>query len=648
MRKLSRRVILIGASIWLATGGVVRAQEPEVGIKDLKEQIQQLAKIESDAGTPDDVKEINRGFLQKRRERLYSLLKKRQSALQRYQASVGTLLSANENRVIEDELLSIAQSLRELDGELHHATTTEVVNAPVESKSSEREKPAVVVSSASYSVPVLDRLTTGRTRRAAPTSLAAMQAVTCPITITLPDPAKYNNSGNAFPVLDQPSFYVTVKVSPPAGSNKLDDCDLEKFLIQTVNISKGASRTLSHEEPWKDRLAEQKLPVDLAEGENIITVKDAGNNYNSSLSLYMKCTGKNCGKSSAADIAAAGGGAAAGRAADTKEEEPFSPLTAFTRGIAGIDRSGASSADAEQKFLLEFNLRVPIAKKYRGEAYDLNNAVNSRFWAWFNPRITSLAQPTGISVSDINAAGSFFSPISGGKINDISQAFQLLGGFEVALLKPKNSRPIPSGLKDVRSHFAISLFAGGGFITPFSATQSPPQIFKVNQSIIERFPDAKDKDFIAFISQDRSRFFRQYYGGLRLTTNYFKVKSNGEEVPDDRFPGIFDLAFGQNESVTRGCLCGGVVRLEAFYPIPYVKSFYVFGTSLTKLSKPKVATSLILQPPDAVVPITSDKVFLQPVETSDRDFYRIGVGVDLIQLFKKDDKKADTTKPKED
>jgi hypothetical protein len=35
------------------------------------------------------------------------------------------------------------------------------------------------------------------------------------------------------------------------------------------------------------------------------------------------------------------------------------------------------------------------------------------------------------------------------------------------------------------------------------------------------FPGAANYDAIAFVTQDRNRFFRQYFGGMRIETHYF-------------------------------------------------------------------------------------------------------------------------------
>jgi hypothetical protein len=135
------------------------------------------------------------------------------------------------------------------------------------------------------------------------------------------------------------------------------------------------------------------------------------------------------------------------------------------------------------------------------------------------------------------------------------------------------------------------------------------------------------------VNADRNRFFRQYYGGLRLKS-YFVKESNHDEL-DNIFPGIIDLTFGQNETVTGGDLHGGIVRIDGIYPLPFAKGVYVFGSALMKLSKPKIGPPIILQIPETAPEFPSDKVFIQQVPARDADHYRIGVGVDLIRLLKR-------------
>ena len=299
--------------------------------------------------------------------------------------------------------------------------------------------------------------------------------------------------------------------------------------------------------------------------------------------------------------------------------------TAFTRAIIGLEQAAAASAKPEQKLFLEFNLSAPLG----GEE---DKPLTAPVWLWLNPRFTSLPRQLTGTVAEFMTASNFLTPFNAGKVNDIVQGFEFLGGAEFKLGGVSNA--IKSGFgDDTKVRFGLSLVVAAGMATPLGSQQVAPQFFKVNSTVSDAFPGAKGKDFIAFVNADRNRFFRQYYGGLRLKSYYVK-NSNHDEL-DDTFPGIIDLTFGQNETVTGGSLHGGVVRIDGIYPLPFAKGVYVFGSALMKLSKPKIPPPIILQIPEKAPEFPSDNVFIQQVPARDADHYRIGVGVDLIRLLKK-------------
>ncbi len=323
--------------------------------------------------------------------------------------------------------------------------------------------------------------------------------------------------------------------------------------------------------------------------------------------------------------------------------------TPFTRAIVGLEQAAAASASPEQKLFLEFNLTAPIFRKG-------SKPLDAPLWLWLNPRITSLPQTISGSVADFATSAGFTSPFTSGKVNDIVQGFEFLGGVEVPI-KLNNRRvtgAIDSGFgPETKVRFGLSLLAGAGMSTPFD-TQKTLQVFKVNQTVIDRFPAAAGKEFIAFTSGDRNRFFRQYYGGLRLKSYYVKhmVDAHGEPLPgsdealDNVFPGILDVTVGQNEAVTGGKLRGMVFRVEGIYPLPFISgdkkgSIYAFGSAQMKLTHAKTIPPIILQPPDATVVVPGTNVLLQELPPRDADHYRIGVGVDLIRLIKKDNGDAE-------
>ena len=304
--------------------------------------------------------------------------------------------------------------------------------------------------------------------------------------------------------------------------------------------------------------------------------------------------------------------------------------TAFTRAIFGLEQAAAASANPEQKLFLEFNLTAPITKG--------DKPIKAPLWLWLNPRITSLPKQLEGSVAEFATAANFVSPFTSAKVNEIVQGTQFLGGIEVPF-PGALTQAIPSGFGDkAKARFGVSFVLAGGMSTPFS-TQKTIQVFKVNSTVTDAFPGAKGSDFIAFVSGDRNRFFREYYAGLRLKTYYVSAKSGEEDNLANIFPGVIDITFGQNETVTGGDLHGGVVRIDGIYPLPFIKgkyagAIYAFGSVLTKLTKPKITAPVILEPADSTVKVPGEKVFIQQVPPRDTDHYRLGVGVDLIRLLK--------------
>jgi hypothetical protein len=271
----------------------------------------------------------------------------------------------------------------------------------------------------------------------------------------------------------------------------------------------------------------------------------------------------------------------------------------FTRAVVGVDMSAPTSNTLKQSYFVDFNLlaplKLPILKKNE-------DPLENRSWVWLNPRITSLPQATNFSaVSTINETGSFFDTT--GKLNDIANGLDVNGGFELALIKPRDGIPWWGEYVNTQARLSPSLILGVGVSTPFS-TSSTEVSSSVTQAICDAFkapadrtvsdanglicgvqdgkaaikvtpnPDIPEdtglRNFIDFFTPDRSRFFRRYYAGLRLKTYFFSRDVHsyckpfesrpGDEgncaAPYDIFPGIIDLTFGKDEAVTAGRLSG--------------------------------------------------------------------------------------------
>jgi hypothetical protein len=98
----------------------VRAQEVASAgksIGEIKEEYERLLRVERDPSTPEEVKELNRKFLEERRTQLRAALEKRLGALRNYQSSMNGTLSADEGLVVSNSIQALEKELSALAGE---------------------------------------------------------------------------------------------------------------------------------------------------------------------------------------------------------------------------------------------------------------------------------------------------------------------------------------------------------------------------------------------------------------------------------------------------------------------------------------------------------------------------------------------------
>lgn len=688
MKTLAKTLFLtISFILFISADG--RAQDQGASISKIEEQIQQMEIIDRDPNTPYDLKDINRGFLRERRVQLRAALQKRISALQDYRAKFQNGLKSSENQVIEESIKTLENKLRGLEASMGEAAPAVVTAAQAPPPTRQEITTSHSIQQTTYvknsaatdisSIPVSESLpvqtptpplevtafkeyTTEEAQIqitnndaditnvliqvgskdpiikeiAIPTT-ATSRTINVPVKLDVGDnrvniyrrrsdnsvkdgypPFIIKRSGAATPQTPSPGK-IQIIASPftaqtrPTVTARVNDRTISSFQIFVLN-SAGTEVDKSDRIDVVVGKTDYPVTIDLAAGDNKI-----------------KAVGYNIKKEAVFTTAEAEYFAITKSAEEDVNSSSGKVQTPFTRAVLGLEQAGASSANPSQKLFFEFFLDVPLFKRGR-------SAIQAPVFLWLNPRITSLPKTITTSAADFALATNFFSPFLEGKVNELTQAFGFLGGFEIPF-KLNGSRvtaPIASGFGEgTRARFSLSFIGAVGAITPLSS-ETQAQVFKVNQTVIDRFPGAQGKEFIAFVNPERNRFFRQYYGGLRIKT-YF-VKADSPEEMENIFPGIIDITFGQNESVTRGALRGGVVRLDGLYPIPFgdtAKGFiYAFGSVHMKLSKAQTNSTVILQPPDAVVPVPGSNVFIQPLDIGDRDYYRIGVGVDLARLLR--------------
>jgi hypothetical protein len=312
------------------------------------------------------------------------------------------------------------------------------------------------------------------------------------------------------------------------------------------------------------------------------------------LNLAVNCTGSSCGKM--LEPAAKANGA-----------EPFSSVN--NRFLIGIQQLGASSAASDSSPFFDFFFRP--------------RHPNERFAIWGDVRLTSTPQQVAAFV---NSATNTATAVTGTKLNDFVSSFDFKFGPELQINPNATS-----------TRFA--LIAGFGATSPLTTPSQSTEIFKVPEDkstqaegFFKEFPEAIGHKFIAFVPPERDRFYRQYFLGLRIKSYHF----NAQGEPD-QFPSMLDLTFGQNSAVTGGQLRHFVFGIDGSYQLPF-KGIYIFGSTNLKVGGSKTSkTPFVLDPVDASenIKLSNPDVVITSRQLN-RDVYRLGVGVDLVNLFKKD------------
>ena len=354
----------------------------------------------------------------------------------------------------------------------------------------------------------------------------------------------------------------------------------------------------------------------------------------------------------------------------------------YTRAIVGVEQAGASSASSKTKPFVDFffnapllftgdcgtkpNGKLPFTSTEQEELKTYNDCRSKRLprlGVWGNVRFaTTPDQIAAIGVLPSNFANTLGNPSN---TVDLVQSFDFLVGLEARLFTVNGHfvSLIP-GLPQ-KTHFFVA--GGGGATNPLNAQRELAQIFKIpapnspqRDDFIARYgtPPSNEppKEFVGLVPLDRDRFLRQWYAGLRLKTLYCK-NSDCEEY-ENSFPAIVDVMFGQNEAVTGGDLFyvktdpddptrtlkkrSFVLRFDAFYPFPLQKAnfLYFYGTAIMKIGAGgvRIQNPLFLDIAPGDVLITDPRVYIPPVDLQkmfqpSRDYYKIGVGVDLINLI---------------
>lgn len=457
------------------------------------------------------------------------------------------------------------------------------------------------------------------TRKAAPTVAAKdgekkTEATTTKIKINEPKKGEIYRNAERIPLR------VTVDTSKE-DKDKIETVQLVVSNKMKPVLQDSDTIKITYGEESNAKAKESVVNLRLLNGENDVTLfnYDADRNPKNATTMKITCSGDNCGTL-----------------------PPVSTIPSnnmHMRAVVGLEQAGASSAESDNRPFLDLFFFGPLryGNTCKGRSGNLTPGSDDCYpvWStWGNVRFSSVPQ----QISAFGAlASSFVSPLAEGRLTELVQGFNFMAGVDRYLFSTDKDfiSPIPG----VRFRSSVYLTAGFGAISPLTPQRSA-QIFRIPAAtnpqqveFLRDFPEAArpGAEFIAFVAPERDRFLRQYYGGLRFKTHF--IDKEGNVI--NRFPAILDATFGQSESVTGGRLRGPVFRLEAFYPFPIKEAsfLYFYGSAFMKVGgKKSIKTPFILTAAESTVQLTQDNVVITTRQL-DRDFFRIGIGVNLTDLF---------------
>jgi hypothetical protein len=359
-----------------------------------------------------------------------------------------------------------------------------------------------------------------------------------------------------------------------------------------------------------------------------------------------------------------------------------STIALYTLGLAGLNVAGTSNSGPTQQYFVSFDTRLPLPFLGRSACAspDEDYVMDYKCWLWINPRIASAPAPASTTLKSFSSVGALTSGIGGETLGQIAQTLEFHSGMEYSLFHgPHVPTSSTSAFRGV-----FSLILGGGIVTPINST-SDASIFVLNANLGNQFtensllannspqsfantypalaaalcshfgytstpactPSAVTYGNVAFVLPNRSRFYRDYFAGIRLRTYFFSgdCSKKNSAVTDGTpssckvaniHPGSFDIRFGQDETVTGGYFRGITMTSTASYPLPGTSgAVRIFGSTYLSLNRNKNTQPLALVASSSTIPITDPSVVIQPITASNQDYYRIGLAADLIPIIAK-------------
>jgi hypothetical protein len=311
----------------------------------------------------------------------------------------------------------------------------------------------------------------------------------------------------------------------------------------------------------------------------------------------------------------------------------------------GLEQSMASSAEPKQKFFARIYLSNPFPIKIGKKFNRPHSKLGSPLTIWGDIRFTSLPQQINSGLAE--APEKFKEKLRDLEVNKIVRGVDFLVGLDWRIAQlPLNGQ----------KRYSLSLIGAWGASSPKSPIDSV-QIYELNEDARELLSkeyeayktdiENEGKKYVAFVYPDRKRFFQQFFFGFRIKS-YTKPELDENNNFNFIFPATFEVSFGVNDFIESKSFNGSrrkpVLRIGGYLPFSFNVgggdiNIYLFGTALVqfrKVDKHDITTHpIIMKPsPDTSFPGNNEVVQL-PMKIERRDFFRIGIGVDLTTIVKK-------------
>jgi hypothetical protein len=292
--------------------------------------------------------------------------------------------------------------------------------------------------------------------------------------------------------------------------------------------------------------------------------------------------------------------------------------------VAGAEYSGYSSEAQTTDGFFEMFYKSPDFKCASG---------------WTRIRLTSAAQPatngvvsvisnpTGLTTYNYSNVGQVLDFVAGPAWRIPKTKWALIGNFGAITPLSSQSAPVTYVAPAPGTQECATL------LNRFSVKNGYNPGLTPNTSATPTTCIANGITDIAFSNQDRSNFFLKYGGGFRTWYPAVTCASSDSKCVPAYYAA--DLTLGQDSSVTGGQLRGVVFKIDGLFPIK-TKNYswlYLFGSAYIRLRTNQNLAPLLLQSPSSPISVPSPTVDVLPLVQPNRDYYRLGVGLNINQIW---------------